>query len=194
MLIAAAIILIPELLSGPRRATAPPAAVRAGETPMKTYTIELDRSPDMPAAAPVIQAPAPPVESSTAAPQREPPVATSPTPAAATQSVTPRERPDTRPPTATAPPLGKALSSAAAIPTARQWAVQLGSFANKASAERLAQQWQARGEQAFVIPVSSARGALFRVRLGPFVERAAADATLRKVKASASGAAVVAHP
>jgi DedD protein len=61
VLVAAAVILIPELLSGPQQSPNAPAPPRAGEAPMKTYTIELNRSPDAPAAA--VETAAPPPES-----------------------------------------------------------------------------------------------------------------------------------
>jgi cell division septation protein DedD len=72
--------------------------------------------------------------------------------------------------------------------------VQLGSFASKASAERLVKEWEGRGQQAFVMPVKSGSNTLYRVRLGPFAERGAAEEILGKAKASAANAAVVAHP
>jgi DedD protein len=73
VLVAAAVILIPEMLSGPREQRNRPVAevaTQGGEPPLKTYTIDLSQSPAakdaaMPenAASPtVIQAPAPPPE------------------------------------------------------------------------------------------------------------------------------------
>ena len=81
VLVAAAVILIPEMLSGPPREqrNQPTARVagEGGEPPLKTYTIDLSQSPAMKdaatpeSAAPptVIEAPAPPPENT------EPPVA-----------------------------------------------------------------------------------------------------------------------
>ena len=65
VLIAAAIILIPEMLSGPDRdarseATGPSGA--GGETPLKTYTIDLTKSPATQAAERAIDNRAPPAE------------------------------------------------------------------------------------------------------------------------------------
>jgi len=88
----------------------------------------------------------------------------------------------------------KPLAPAANAPTSRQWAVQLGSFASKTGAERLAKEWEDRGQKAFVMPVKSGSNTLYRVRLGPFAERGAADEALRKVGSRIAGAAVVAHP
>ena len=75
VLVAAAVILIPEMLSGPKREQRhPPAAqvAEGGEPPLKTYTIDLSQSPAAKAAPPpesatpptVIEAPAPPPENS----------------------------------------------------------------------------------------------------------------------------------
>ena len=51
VLMAAAIILIPEMLSGPDREAAEPAATPSGETPIKTYTIDLNQAPGTPPVA-----------------------------------------------------------------------------------------------------------------------------------------------
>jgi cell division septation protein DedD len=72
--------------------------------------------------------------------------------------------------------------------------VQLGSFSSKATADKLAKDWDAKGLQAFVMPVKSGNNTLYRVRLGPFSDRGAADDALRKTGSQVAGAAVVAHP
>lgn len=232
VLVAAAVILIPELLSGPRHATTAAAPVLAGEAPIKTYTIDLNRSPDAPAAveesAPPPEAsepiaanetsPAPtpagpgqgattdaqpsaavdaPVTASSAEPATANPPSTVPTPKPATAKPT-----QTKPESAPGKPAAardNALALTSTVPnsqaaTAKQWAVQLGSFASKANAERLVKEWEGRGQHGMMAPVKAASGTLYRVRLGPFADRAAADEALRKVKPTISGAAVVAHP
>lgn len=70
VLVAAAVILIPEMLSGPQREQRDQPAARSGEPPLKTYTIDLSQSPAAKQAASsesatpptVIEAPAPPPE------------------------------------------------------------------------------------------------------------------------------------
>jgi DedD protein len=262
VLVAAAVILIPELLSGPQQSSNAPAPTRAGEASMKTYTIELNRSPDAPTAA--VETPAPPPEplladspsdtssepfaGSTSAlvdgdasavmaspsPSQEPAppqtVVAPPRPAAeaaestrsgATPAATLAEakpesaavessttaRPSPPPATAEAKPsppanaqLSKSaepaepLASSAKRPTSKQWAVQLGSFSSKANAERLVKQWSDRGQRGAVSPVQASGGTLYRARLGPFADREEADATLRKVRGSVTGAAIVTLP
>jgi DedD protein len=72
--------------------------------------------------------------------------------------------------------------------------VQLGSYSSEATAERLMNEWRAKGQNAFVMPVKSGGKTLYRVRIGPTKDRAAAEAALKSVKASIPAAAVVAHP
>jgi DedD protein len=81
-----------------------------------------------------------------------------------------------------------------AIPGNKGWAVQLGSYSSEATAERLMNEWRAKGQNAFVMPVKSGAKTLYRVRIGPAKDRAGADAALKAVQASIPGAAVVAHP
>jgi cell division septation protein DedD len=68
--------------------------------------------------------------------------------------------------------------------------VQLGSFANRANAERLAQQVHALG-----YPVGVSRGTtgrrLYRVQVGPTRERAAAEQMAAKLRTQGHGGAVV---
>ena len=246
VLVAAAVILIPEMLSGPKRPATSSAPARAGEVPMKTYTIDLNHSPGTQAAPPTVTERAPPAEtvSSDTPPPEQPATAPAVSPAppeSAAQAIVRNDAearvppPQTIPESATvkpvpapvaeqprpAPPKAKEperpapaapaarnqaapptvtkespkpLAPAAAAPTSKQWAVQLGSFSSKTGAERLAKEYEDRGQKAFVMPVKSGNNTLYRVRLGPFAERAAADDALRKVGNRVAGAAVVAHP
>jgi DedD protein len=225
---AAAVILIPEMLSGPDREPAPEAVRTANENGVKTYTIDLG---DASASTPKVEVQsAPPQETAATAPDpaKSPPsapaetdqtfpesVAPSASPAASssTQASQQTERnvpePDRRPTVArtesstaqpSVPPrapqgsTSRALASEPAIPTSRGWAVQLGSFSNRDSAERLAREFQAERYDAFVMPVKSGAATLYRVRLGPMKDRSAAEEALKRAKVKVSGAAVVAHP
>jgi len=70
VLMAAAIILIPEMLSGPDRGSrAEPAAQSRNDAPIKTYTIDLSQSPSAQPAPAVVENRAPPPEESPVAPQ-----------------------------------------------------------------------------------------------------------------------------
>jgi DedD protein len=72
--------------------------------------------------------------------------------------------------------------------------VQVGSFSSRATADRLAAELKAQRYSAFVMPVKTQNSTLYRVRIGPMTDRAAADDVLKRIKAKHSGAAVVAHP
>jgi DedD protein len=209
VLMAAAVILIPEMLSGPDRGSrAEPAAATRSDAPIKTYTIDLSQSPKAGAPA-VIENRAPPPEE-TAAPQ---PLPAQPAPGdqakpevvqqSAAVTPQPQSQPAAQPPAqpvveqptgatpATRTPQ-RPLASAAEAPTSGRWAVQVGTFSKEANAERLAKQLRDQGQSAFVMPVKSGATTLYRVRIGPMKDRASAEAALREVKSP--GAAVVPNP
>lgn len=217
VLMAAAIILIPEMLSGPdREPHAEQPAQSRSDGPIKTYTIDLSHSPSaQPTPAVVDNRAPPPEEPAPAQPVGEP----SPQPAAGDQvkpdvpqqsstAVQPEPvrsepaNPVVEPPTATPPPArptasplaASPLASGGAAPTSGRWAVQIGSFSKEATAERVAKQLRDQGQSAFVMPVKSGSATLYRVRIGPLKDRASAEAALRDVKSSAPGAAIVPHP
>jgi DedD protein len=232
VLMAAAIILIPEMLSGPDQgkeadlgANSGQAAAKSGEgggstrangnSPIKTYTIDLSQSPGARAAQGIDENRAPPAEeiptplpaaaqeSPAADPQVKPESTEESTRAAAvaTQPQASDESPPAvvEPPTRTPPPAttsspSRTLASDAATPTSGGWAVQLGSFSKQSTAERLAGEMRTQGHDAFVMPVKSGAATLYRVRIGPMTDRASAETALRSVKPKAPGAAVVANP
>ncbi|RPH54561.1 MAG: SPOR domain-containing protein [Lysobacterales bacterium] len=217
VLMAAAIILIPEMLSGPDRNTDESGQRTGAETSLKTYTIDLNQAPGSSVAAKAVDDRAPPPEQvapQSASGDAETPRSTnqakpeaedaqkpasdapsSPAPLAApapTVAAAPRiESPS--PARMTAQSQTPALASRPSAPTSGAWAVQLGSFAKQATAERFANELRGEGHSAFVMPVRSGAATLYRVRVGPMPDRAAAEAALRTLKAKASGAAVVAH-
>jgi DedD protein len=207
---AAAVILIPEMLSGPDRSSRAEPAVQQSrnDTPIKTYTIDLSHSPaDQPPPA-VIDNRAPPAEepagAEPAAAQPAPGDQVKPevpqqsaatTPAPQTQTPPePQPQPVVEAPTAqpAARSPQRELASGAAAPTSGKWAVQLGTFSKEANAQRLVKELRDQGQSGFVMPVKSGAGTLYRVRIGPMKDRASAEAALREVKAP--GAKVVPHP
>jgi DedD protein len=226
VLMAAAIILIPEMLSGPDRdpadkqARAATDGEGAGEASIKTYTIDLSQSPgaqssiaseptnnsapppeEMPSAAPV------PAEQPTTTPQVSPESEPAPPPAVVAETPKPEPARAEAPPPSPKPepkseppkPEPRAIASApaaprSAVPAGKGWAVQLGSYSSETTAQRLMNEWRAKGQDAFVMPVTTGGKTLYRVRIGPSKDRAGADAALKAVKASIPSAAVVAHP
>ena len=202
VLMAAAVILIPEMLSGPDRdSRAEPAAQARNDAPIKTYTIDLSQSHSAQPTPSVVDNRAPPPEEPAAPVAAQP---TEPSPGAQpagddqakpevpaqTPPATPVvvEQPTAAPARTTPPP----LASDPGAPTSGRWAVQVGSYAREATAERLAKQLRDQGQRAFVMPVKSGGTTLYRVRIGPLQDRASAEAALRDVKSP--GAAIVSHP
>jgi cell division protein FtsN len=183
------VVLVPELLSGPiaRTVNTHGPVSAAEEPPLRSYTINLADEPrgGSGSARPQPSAPAAPL---TAAP--EPAAATTP-PSTAAATETEQAPPVTRPAAATAPPPAPPPSAATpAGSSAAAYVVQLGSFANRANADRLAQQVHALG-----YPVSVSRGTtgrrLYRVQVGPTHDRSAAEQTAAKLQAQGHKGAVV---
>lgn len=215
VLMAAAIILIPEMLSGPDREAPAPATQAKTEAPLKTYTIDLQQQ-TKPATPAVVEERAPPPEAETpseesSAPPRETPPsqaipepdARAPAATAMTAAVKPTESAPPAPRTtpvqtaaAPSPPVAQSTAPAAtpAVMKTGRWAVQLGSFSKEETARRLADEVRRAGHETFVMPVRSGSMTLYRVRVGPMNDRASADAALSALKAKAPGAAVVSHP
>ena len=188
ILVALIVVLVPELLRGPVRSGPPAASTAAEDPPLRSYTIELSDEAHAHASA----------EAQSAAPQPLPAAAAAPAPSpAATSTLPPAQAtpaPQPAPPAAPSPaPKEKphAQVSAPAEPAAASgaWLVQLGSFANHANAERLAQQLKSQG---FTASVSQGAGShLYRVRVGPASDRAAATQLQGKLKAAGHSGSVV---
>lgn len=198
VLMAAAIILIPEMLSGPdRKSPAEPAAAQArNDAPIKTYTIDLSHSTsEQPPAAVVDNRAPPPEEPPAQQPDPAQPAAGDQAkPEGPQQSQAPPqavvEQPTAATPAARVPE--RTLASSAEAPTSGRWAVQVGTFSKEANAERLVKQLRDQGQSAFVMPLKSGGATLYRVRIGPMKDRASAEAALRDLKSP--GAKVVSHP
>jgi len=77
----------------------------------------------------------------------------------------------------------KAHPAAAASTSESGWAVQLGVFASRENAERLALEVRVKGFKASVSPVTSGSRKLYRVRVGPTADRAAAQELQGRLKA-----------
>jgi DedD protein len=174
------VLIVPELLRGraPQSAPISPprsgAPIGAGDVPLRSVTIDLRDDATSPAAAPTT-----PAAASVPAPARmlPPGDSTSNVPAAA----------------AIAPAMAPAAASTSAVAnsTAMPFAVQVGSFALRVSAERQSRSLQALGYAAFVSPVTRDGRELFRVRVGPMPTRAAASEVYRKLRAAGKDAAIV---
>jgi DedD protein len=200
VLVALAVLLIPELLSGRKQespAATPEVATARGT---RTFTIELAGGPqgstvsETPPAARDEPLAAPPASES----------ATQPTPVTASQPgasepaprVAQAENPEPSPPSATsvkATVPEPAPAPAPAIPGRGGWAVQVGAFGSAASAAKLVNQLQEAGYKAYVSPVSRSGKTLHRVRVGPEAERSEAESLVAGLKVRGLPATVVAN-
>jgi rare lipoprotein A len=122
---------------------------------------------EMPSAAPAL--PAAPPAKTPPVPAKARPGADFDVPAVAAAKTKPAQPPAARPARATAAEKPVALS-----PTAGTYVVQVGAFSSRARAEALA---------ASIGALAEASGALWRVRLGPYATRQAAQAGVRKAAA-----------
>ena len=78
--------------------------------------------------------------------------------------------------------------------TTGMWAVQLGSFANKENADRLAASLRDQGYAAFISELQADSGALHRVRVGPQKDRESAEAIAEQLGKSGHNGRAVPHP
>jgi len=194
ILVAVFVLLVPELLRGPRQTDAPEGA--AADEGMRRYTIDLDASapparPDISSAQPPVALP--PLADDRAKPGDEaapveaaaPPVEVT-KPVTATPPVPPQAAPTPAAPTQSAP----TRAAPAPAPAERgSFVVQLGTFGSRDNADRLVRDMTAKGFAAFVTPIKTGGRELYRVRVGPTRDRAQAEALaaqLRRIGQSGS--------
>ncbi len=195
------VLIVPELLSGPKRTGGEPPASRG--LPSQTVTVEVHthattREP----AQSVVPASAPaPVDSATSAgamPIASTP-AEAPTPAGASPTIrapaaaVPAAAPGPAAPGAAAPTTASGAIAPAAAPGAAAgvWAVQFGSFAAEANANKLVRELKGAGYAVYVSSSGSGNAARFRVRMGPLADRDAAERAIAKLKAHGLAASIV---
>ncbi len=186
ILVALMVLWVPELLTGPIR-SAPRAvsvAPSAEEPPLRSYTINLADDAHSRSTGATSSGPQQPTPLEAAAPRgsgaAQSGSAESALPAAPALVVPARSAP-----VSTAAPALAAMSVAAG-----SWVVQLGSFASRANAERLARQVRAGGFNVSVSRASAGRR-LFRVRVGPAHDREAASQLAAKLRAAGHDGSIV---
>ena len=199
ILVSIAVLFVPELLSGPPRTVAARPAEIPNQVPTSTaaavrnYTVDLSNpgsasaassATDVPSAAPMPASPdatrdavrsRPPLESALPRPQ----IQSLPAPQRAAEAV------------AEPTPVARASRSAnsfAPIGAKGGWAIQLGSFASAANADKLARTLRGKGIRVYV----SAQGGKHRVRAGPFPDRPAADRAAAKLKSQGQSVSIIA--
>lgn len=186
VLVALIAIFVPMVLDGPAPPTAavPPTLAPA---PVDASTFGYDLSAPLPGAAAATAAPVP---ATTAAATK---------PAAPQPSVAKAPEPKPAMPKATAPvPKAKepsAPKAGATAPSGSGWAAQVGSFSEKANADRIAADLKSGGFKAFVMEHRESGKTYYRVRVGPVASRDAAAALAGRITQQTKQAArPVRHP
>ncbi len=186
ILVALMVLWVPELLTGPIR-SAPRAvsvAPSAEEPPLRSYTINLADDAHSRSTGATSSGPQQPTPLEAAA-RRVSGAAQSGSAESALPAAPALVVPARSAPVSTAAPALAAMSVAAG-----SWMVQLGSFASRANAERLARQVRAGGFNVSVSRASAGRR-LFRVRVGPAHDREAASQLAAKLRAAGHDGSIV---
>src|SRR5882672_3714783 len=195
--VAVIVLLVPEILSGPRRGAAANGTAAGGTT--RSYIIELG-NPVKPAGSQTADAkpatPAPPAQRT-----QQLPAISAPEPASTAQASPEAEsrpqaaaadKPAADKPVATKPEAAKA--AVAGTGNDASWGAQLGSFSKAENAERLAAKLRGQGYRVFVSPIGTGSHLLHRVRVGPEPTREAAEDLIARLKRDGETASVVALP
>jgi DedD protein len=186
ILVALVVLVVPELLSGPKPSTVPaPTLPAAAPEAVRNVTVELHpgsapSDPDVEPASPSQRAAAPDTAGAASSAGSSPAssVADSPGAHAATE-------PSPAPMRGAAAARAAPVESAPSSPTSngvRFWSVQLGSFASRANADNLTRQVKGQGFSVFVLPGGSGTSARYRVRVGPLADRESAERMAAKLK------------
>jgi len=186
VLVIFAVLVVPIFLDGPPAdgEIVTERVLLPGQEDQKTQTVVLDRdrTDPVPAASAPVQAKPEPV-----VPE---PVREEPKPAVVQQQQPEQEK---APETQEEKPAAKPAPTPAASTTG-MWAVQLGSFSNKDNAEKLAADLRKQGYAAFLSQLSTDKGQLHRVRIGPQKDRASAEAMAARLAKVGHNGQVVPHP
>ena len=151
-----------------------------------TTTQSAPRSPDASTVASAKDAGA-----STPKPVAEPPAIKPPPPKETPpQAVLPPVAPPSTPPPVK--PASETVSSDAAKTPAGAFSVQLAAFADDKGANALASRLKKAGHPAYTEPYATSRGTLWRVRVGPYPTREAAENARTKLKADGQNGIIAA--
>jgi DedD protein len=198
ILVALLVLVVPELLSGPKPAASRPPMLPAATAPEPIRNVMVDLSTSKPPTdsdeEPTGQAAPNAAATPTTSPQNTPqqnanPQSTNPQSTAAQGNAPPN--PASSSPAAAGPPAAKpaaartaAVESSAPSPisSGHGWSVQLGSFASRVNADNLTHQMKGQGFSAFVLPGGSGSALRYRVRVGPLADRESAERMAAKLK------------
>jgi DedD protein len=218
ILVVLIVLIVPELLSGPKRNSLPPLSQNL---PVPTRNVSVDLATSKATPAPPADEPA--SAASTRAPGGDARGGDAPSgdarggdaPGGAPPSGIPLDGAahgaDT--PGTAAPPAESTLRAQEASPALetppsspksppgplesarpqghRAWAVQLGSFASKANADKLVHQLKASGSSVYVLSSGAGPSLRFRVRVGPLSDRDSAERAMLKLKSAGHAGTIV---
>ena len=202
ILIAALVIVVPEMLSGPDAPSPSSSADTDAGPPLRTYELQLDtpaasRNEDQSALSP--QSAPNQANPSQPTPGAAPAVAEAPAkvePQVVAEKPVPEkpvaEQPVPEKPVATVATAPAAERTPAATATGGNWWIQLGSFSSRENAERLQKQLRAAGYPISVSPIKSNGKELYRVRAGPVPSREAAAGLQGRLAAAGHKSSLVA--
>jgi DedD protein len=201
ILVALVVLLVPELLTGPRNSR--PAADAPSDEGLRRYTIELDAqntgqpmapaNDGTPVALPEV-APRAGEGAERAMPGELASAESAPAPApVAPATASPMATPINPPAAEPAPAVRAPVASPAPAPRAERgtFVVQLGSFGSRDNADRLVRDMTAKGFTAFIAPITTNGRELYRVRVGPTRDRASAEALAAQLKRVGQSGSIV---
>jgi DedD protein len=204
VLVVLAVVLVPELLSGPKQSVSgQPAAT--GPRATRTYTIDLggttstssslesgqeavagQESPELPIVEP---RPVPPRESEPVADTGSGAAVTTPPAPAIPPATAAASDASSRVPDAVSEPDEPEPQPAPAAKVG--YSVQVGAFGSEATARKLSGELVAAGFPAYISPLTRSGKTLHRVRVGPAGDRAEADRIAARLKTRGLPVAVV---
>jgi len=168
------------------QSTSPSTAVQPGNSATEGPTPQQPSSRDQQASRTIKSS----TPQANAAAQKSAAAASSQKPASSTTAAAARSEPSkpARTAAASADKPSKGHPATAANTTSGSesggWGVQLGVFASRENAERLALDVRVKGFKVSVSPVSSGKRKLYRVRVGPTADRSGAQELLGRLKAA----------
>lgn len=170
VLLVALVIIVPAILDGrpdvedTSQSSATGRDAPGSAVPLRTHTIRLDRRPESPPVARQAVVPASPPRAAEPASETQAATISTLTTPAPTAVTEPLPQPAPTPaPRQAEPPKPPAVAASERV----GWVVQLGSFSQKANAQRLAEDTRAKGFPAFLMPLERSGKTLYRVRIGP---------------------------
>jgi DedD protein len=218
ILVVLIVLIVPELLSGPKRTSFPPLSQNL---PVPTRNVSVDLATSKATPAPPADEPA---SASSAraqggatpggdapgggAPSGDTPGGTPPsgiplggatrgadTPGTAAPPAESTLRAQDASPALETPP-SSPKSASGSLESARSqgrraWAVQLGSFASKTNADKLVHQLKASGSSVYVLSSGAGPSLRFRVRVGPLPDRDSAERAMLKLKGAGHAGTIV---